>query len=354
VTNFSVVRLKRDVLRRSNVGLIATRRAPTGGRNGTNLVFGGDVNLALFRSLTINGYYARTQTAGGVTGAATALAPTVKGDQSSYRGRFNYAGDRYGLDLEHVLVGDQFNPEIGFIRRGDFRRSTIAARFSPRPKSSRIIRKWNWDANYDYITDSRRTRVENRQASGTFQILFENSDELTVNYTHDFEYLPRNFQIAPNVVVPIGGYTYETTRAMYELGQQHRVSGRMSVAAGSFYDGNKKEVTFSSGRIVLSRRVNVEPGMTLNWIDLPQGDFTTRLITARAIFTPTPRALVSSLLQYNHSDHTLSSSVRLRWEYTPGSELFIVYSEGRDTWEASVPGLLNRSVAIKLTRLLRF
>jgi hypothetical protein len=64
--------------------------------------------------------------------------------------------------------------------------------------------------------------------------------------------------------------------------------------------------------------------------------------------------LISSLLQYNASDQTLSSSVRLRWEYVPGSELFVVYSDGRNTWDAPVPGLVNRSVAIKLTRLLRF
>jgi len=38
----------------------------------------------------------------------------------------------------------------------------------------------------------------------------------------------------------------------------------------------------------------------------------------------------------------------------PGSEFFIVYSDGRNTSEAPVPGLVNRSVALKLTRLLRF
>jgi hypothetical protein len=64
--------------------------------------------------------------------------------------------------------------------------------------------------------------------------------------------------------------------------------------------------------------------------------------------------LISSLTQFNASDHTLSSSVRLRWEYTPGSEFFVVYSDGRNVGEALVPGLLNRSIALKLTRLLRF
>lgn len=64
--------------------------------------------------------------------------------------------------------------------------------------------------------------------------------------------------------------------------------------------------------------------------------------------------LVSSLIQYNASAHTVSSSIRLRWEYLAGSELFVVYSDGRNTLDSASPGLLNRSFAVKATRLLRF
>ena len=341
-TNFSVVRLKRDILRRSNIGLIATRRTPAANRTDANAAVGADANLAFFRNLSINGYYARTD------------SPGSAGDQSSYRGRFDYAGDRYGLQVEQLMVGDRFNPEIGFLRRTDFRRSSAGVRFSPRPKSSRLIRRLDWEAGYDYITDSRRTRVENRELSGTFQIDFHNSDQWTLDYTQDFEFLPRSFQIAPAVTVPTGGYDYDTVRMTYELGQQRAVSGRVSVAAGTFYGGTKKEANFTSGRVALTPRISVEPGLTMNWVDLPYGAFENRLITARGVVTPSPRMLISSLMQYNASDHTLSSSVRLRWEYVPGSEFFAVYSDGRNTAEAAVPGLMNRSVALKITRLLRF
>jgi hypothetical protein len=341
-TNFSVVRLKRDILRRSSIGVIATRRTPASSQSAANLVAGADANLAFFRSLSINGYYARTET------------PGARGDQSSYRGRFDYAGDRYGLQGEHLLVGDKFSPDIGFLRRTDFRRSTIGARFSPRPASNGLIRKLNWEAGYDYITDSRRTRVENRQLTGAFGVDFESSDQWILDYSQDFEYLPRPFEIAPAVVLPIGGYDFDTVRMTYELGQQRRVSGQLSVAAGTFYDGQKKEANFTGGRITLSSRVSIEPGVTMNWIDLPQGTFTNRLMIARGIFTPSPRMLISSLVQFNASDQTVTSSVRLRWEYVPGSELFVVYSDGRDTSEALMRGLFNRSAAIKLTRLLRF
>jgi len=63
---------------------------------------------------------------------------------------------------------------------------------------------------------------------------------------------------------------------------------------------------------------------------------------------------ISSLLQFNALAHTLNSSVRLRWEYIPGSELFLVYSDGRNALVSGVPELMNRTLAFKVTRLLRF
>jgi hypothetical protein len=64
--------------------------------------------------------------------------------------------------------------------------------------------------------------------------------------------------------------------------------------------------------------------------------------------------LLTSLVQYNASAHTLNSSVRLRWEYAGGSELFLVYSDGRDTTVSGVPDVMNRTFALKITRLFRF
>jgi hypothetical protein len=97
-----------------------------------------------------------------------------------------------------------------------------------------------------------------------------------------------------------------------------------------------------------------EPSLSLNWVDLPFGEFSATLLSSRFIFTPTPRMGVSSLIQFNASAHTVSSSIRLRWEYVAGSELFLVYSDGRNTLDSASQGLLNRSVAVKATRLVRF
>jgi hypothetical protein len=125
------------------------------------------------------------------------------------------------------------------------------------------------------------------------------------------------------------------------------------VARGTFYDGMRSEASYN-GRIGIIPQFAVEPSVSLNWVDLPYGTFSARLFTSRFIVTPNPRTMVTTLMQFNSSAHTLSASVRLRWEYGAGSELFIVYSDGRETLDATAARLLNRSVAVKATRLLRF
>jgi hypothetical protein len=67
----------------------------------------------------------------------------------------------------------------------------------------------------------------------------------------------------------------------------------------------------------------------------------------------TPQMFTSALLQYNSSSHDVSANVRLRWEYRPGSELFVVFNEDRDTLARRFPALANRAFIVKINRLFR-
>jgi len=68
----------------------------------------------------------------------------------------------------------------------------------------------------------------------------------------------------------------------------------------------------------------------------------------------TPRMYVSALVQYSSASSSFSSNARFRWEYIPGSELFIVYNEGRDTLPVHRIELENRGFIVKINRLIRF
>jgi hypothetical protein len=92
----------------------------------------------------------------------------------------------------------------------------------------------------------------------------------------------------------------------------------------------------------------------VNWVDLNQGSFTTQLLGSRVTYTASPLMFVSTLVQYNSDSNSLSANVRFRWEYRPGSELFVVYNEERDTRGLNFPTLSNRALILKINRLLRF
>jgi hypothetical protein len=268
-------------------------------------------------------------------------------------------GDRYAVQVERLIVGDDFNPEVGFLQRDDFERSFGMFRFSPRPESISAIRKLIWEGRLDYFTDRAGT-LETRQAQGVFGIQFENSDRFKATYSRNYEFLDRPFQIASDVAIPVGGYGFEDVELAYFFGNQRRVAGGVVVQHGDFYGGEKTTLGFglqegfSSGRLEVTPSLSIEPGLSFNRISLPEGRFTTQLVTNRTTYTVNPRMFVSALLQYNSSNNSVAANVRLRWEYQSGSELFVVYNEQRDTLTPRFPGLANRSVIIKINRLFRF
>ena len=340
VTDFTVARLRRDVFRRSSIGLIATHRSNSATGNGSNQVVGVDGYFAPKQDLTINTYLAKSFT------------PGLTGDDVSYRAQLDYSGDRYGLQLEHLGVGDDFNPEVGFLRREDFKRNYAQARFSPRPNGSTRVLKYGLEASVDYITDN-DFRLESQQLQAQGRIDFLNGDQVELELEDSAEVLDEAFELTEDILVPVGSYRFSTVRASYDLGPRRRVTGRISASRGGFYGGTRTETRYR-GRIEVSSNVSLEPTIALNWIDIPQGTTTLELFGTRATWTITPRMLASALVQYNSQDSALSSSARFRWEYRPGSELFFVFTDGRDTTGPGGPRLENRSIAVKVTRLVRF
>ena len=131
------------------------------------------------------------------------------------------------------------------------------------------------------------------------------------------------------------------------------MSGSVSLEHGTFYNGHKTALTMSQGRINPSSQLSIEPRYVVNWVDLQQGSFTTHLVGSRITYTMTPLMFTSALVQYNSARHAVSTNVRLRWEYQPGSELFVVYNEERNTSLRGFPDLSNRALIIKINRLFR-
>ena len=326
-THFSVVRLKRDILRRSSIGIMATNRSESAVVPGaSNLAYGADAAFAFFQNVSLGAYYARSDTQG------------LSDDNASYQGRFDYAPDRYGVQLQYLKVGNNFLPEVGFVRRVNFNRSFGSLRFSPRPKQHfKDIRQFSYEASLEYLENG-AGQLETRNHIGHFEAERQNSDIFAVDAGFHYELLVRPFNVAPGVVIPSGSYPFNDATISYQLGQQRRLSGRASLQVGQFYDGTIRAYGFSTGRLEILKQWSLEPSVAINDVTLPSGSFTQTVLRGRTDYGFSPRRFVSALLQYSSTDHVISSNLRFRWEYRPGSELFLVYTDERDTLVPRRPG----------------
>ena len=344
-TNFAVARVKRDLFRRSSVGLVATHRSAVADGRAANVAYGVDGTFAFFQNLQVNSYWAQTR--------GDLREATSEGRDSSYRGQLLYTGDRYGLDVERLAIGDRFDPGVGFVRRADMVRDYGQFRFSPRPRRRQRVRKFVYQGSFEHIANA-SGRPDTQRLVGETALEFQNADRLALNYTRSFERLPAPFQIARGVTLPVGTYEFDAWRLNYNMGQQRTVSANLTVEAGRFYNGRKTTMTVARGRAPLGRRASAEPTYSYNRVSLVEGDFTTHLAGTRLTYSMTPLMFASALVQFNSGTRTVSTNARLRWEYQPGSELFIVYNDERTTALSGFPDLANRALIVKVNRLFRF
>jgi hypothetical protein len=337
-----VLRLKRDILRRSSVGVIATRRSDsvvTAG--GSNLAYGADAAFSFFQNLSMGGYYARSDTTG------------VTKDNASYQARFDFAPDRYGVRVEHLKVGANFNPELGFVRRPDSERTFGSVRFSPRPrKRFKDIRQFTYEGSVEYIENG-GGQLETRLQTASFSAERQNSDIFSVEGVIDHELLLRPFTVS-GVSIPVGRYDFSSGTMSYQLGQQRSVSGTFSLQMGQYYDGSITAFGFSAGRIALLKQWSMEPSVSINDVDRPVRGFRQSVLRLRSDYAFSPRRFISALVQYSSTGELVSSNLRFRWEYQPGSELFFVYTDERNALSPRLSELRNRAVIVKMNRLWQF
>lgn len=154
------------------------------------------------------------------------------------------------------------------------------------------------------------------------------------------------------VALPAGGYRFADVQVAFSIGQQRRVNGTEAVRRGAYFEGDLTTVELTQGRIAVLPQMSVEPNVSFNWVDTPYGAFQTNLAVMRVNYAFSPRIFFSGLVQYNSSSNSFGSNLRLRWEYSPGSELFVVYTDDLRPdlgWD-----LRNRGLVVNFNKLFRF
>jgi len=333
--NYTVFRVKRDVLSRSSFGGIFLNRSGGGGTDFNRtagvdgvFTFGQNVDLSLL--------------------AAKTFSPDTRGKDWAGAIDFGWKSDRWDYGFTYLDIAERFNAEMGYIQRTDIRNTKATAVWTPRPRW-KGVRQLRVGGSVSYF-ENHEGRVESRNHGLDFTISRQNSSTIRLSADRDFDFLPFNWSTAGGVI-PIGGYHWNTVRASYSSNRSRRVYGSISADLGGYYSGDKQTYRGSLNFLPLETLL-VETGYTRNRITLPETPvYSTNVISTRVSYSFSPDLFVKSYIQYNDARRLASLNLLLWYIYRPGSDLYLVYDQG---WETDLPGprdlrVRKRSLAIKMT-----
>ena len=305
-TNFTVVRLRQNVLRRSNIGVLFTNRSSSLVKPGeASPAYGIDGSFAFYENVTMAASYAKSG------------SPGTAGPNDSYEAMVDYGPTSSGSQRGTCTW------QTASIPRSASSDATTCARASRRSASARALPRCRTSSVFRSRSARRYTEntagiLETRDHTAQFQTAFNNTDQVSIQATNADDVLLQPFRITSDVTIPAGSYSVNAIRLSYTLGRPRTVSGSINFDHGGFYEGDSTTIGYS-GRVSITPRLGLEPNASVRWIDTPFGSFTTQQYRARLTYTFTPLMLVAGLVQYNTNSHRLGINLRLRWEYSPAA-----------------------------------
>ena len=337
--NYSVARLKRNVLGSSTIGAIALNREGAIGPASYNRAVGFDGIFTLPRNVRVATMLART------------FSPGVNGRDMAGVLDLYLANDRYTAGANYTDIQEAFNAEMGFIPRRDIRRRAVAGAWTPRPRW-RGVRQLTIGAGNDDFENHQGT-PQSHQRNASFLVTANDRSTFKVAVLGDYDLLPLPFRIGPTAI-PRGGYSWNTLSTAYASNDSRRIHGGGGIEIGGYYNGDKRTLKASVNVLPLETLL-VENSYTRNRITLPGvATYVTNTLTTRASYSLSPTLFLKAFVQYNDERKTASLNLLLWSIYRPGSDLYVVYNQGIDT-DAPGPATLrvrNRQLAVKLTRWL--
>ncbi|HYR77979.1 MAG TPA: DUF5916 domain-containing protein [Pyrinomonadaceae bacterium] len=333
--HFSVLRVKRDILKRSYIGAILVNRqgATNVGSASYNRVGGADAEFNLTDHYKVKAFWMGSATTG------------IRSSAGSSRLESIFENDLYRFITVYEDVGAKFNPEVGFIERNAIHQYFGQFAYKPRPKFIPHVQQMEFETQIEYYTD-RAGKLSTKQIELSWDTQFKNSSDFFFRPIEDVtDVLTEPFQIRPGITIPRGTYHFNRPQVSFTSDQSKPIVLNVREKWGDFYNGKRYE---TSGGITWRPNPHVLVGLTesYNKVRLPEGNFTTSLFAGRLNYNFSRKLLTSALIQLNSAARLSVINVRLRYIYRPNSDFFIIYNQ-------STGGGLERpsySLQIKLTR----
>jgi hypothetical protein len=339
-TNYSVVRVNRDILKGSTIGAIFINKQDVDTYNRTA---GLDFSYRPTREINIDGLWSRTFEAD-ILGNSNAFF--IGGDWRTNLFRFNSS---------YTDIGEDFNPEVGYIQRRDVRRFRGGGSYTPWPGKFGI-REIQIGPEIDLVL-TQENELETQEITFDTQFEFETGDDIGFEVKNTTENLEHNFRIQ-GVDIPSDDYNFTSFQASFRTSSSRMIAGQLQVELGEFYYGTRRGFSIEAN-IRPNARLSIEPSIEFNRITLPEKklkaggtldetEFDANAFGGRVSYSFSTTLFTKLFTQWSTDRDVLSANFLVNYIYRPGSDFYLVFDQNYDTRDGGLK-LLGWTVVGKMT-----
>jgi uncharacterized protein DUF5916 len=335
---FAVARVNQELPNRSAIGAIVVSRNGDGTQDVTkeddrNETYAIDGRWGIGDYIVLQGWSAKTDT------------PGLDGRDRAFALKANYNSAKWLSRLDYTEVGENFNPEVGFLTRKDYRNISafLLRRFRPKDLwgllEIRPHAAYNSFWTFDGFQETGFLHIDS-------QFEFKTGSQVSgaVNFTRAG--VINAFDIVDGVTIQPGTYDHREGSLSFFTNQSKPFSFSFRTTVGGSFGGNRVLVS-PAIRYRIGETFSSELAVDYNEFSLPvpNGDFTANLVRLRLSYSFTPKILLQALIQYNEVDEATGTNIRFSWQQSASSGFYIVYNEIDETGVGALP--TGREVIVK-------
>lgn len=329
-TNYTVAGWRQDVGKQSVIGANTANKFADGRWHTTTGVNGQYSTSELFGNKNFD-----------IGGAAIGTYDTDSGYNDmawAYRLFASFPNDLINAFVSTQRSPAPFNPEIGLLRRSNFRESFFQLAIRPRPKKS-----MRWIKQFDFSPGTvTYTQYDDNQDLQTLEYIirplgFETrtGEVFTLEYRVLAEGFREDFEIFPDVIVPEGTYWWRDWKVAFSSFSGRDLSVAFDANAGEYLNGRAVQ-----GNVDLvwrtSKHINLSVKYGKNYIDLESGRFETDLAGARIEYAVNPNIFGSLFGQWNSAAEELNVNFRLHVIPKVGTDFYLIYNQFMNTHDGVI------------------
>lgn len=350
--NYSMVSLQQKVFARSNISAFLVNKQTFENPkeysdslyNEWDRTFGAEYNLASADN-KINGKFFYHQN---INQAKLDSAFTTGMD-------LQYSVPEWSLNMRAQIIGANYAPEVGFVRRRDIQQLAMTYRRSFFPSSGGVQRHGP-GLDFDILGND-TYGILDWDANILYDITWRSSAQFSTRLRRQYTYLFNGFDPSGTDGVPLPANTEYTTNliiARYQSDERKKLSYELSTRSGEYFNGMRWNLEGSiQWRYQPLGFTSIDFAYNGIRLPAPYSDANLFLIGPRFDFTFSKKLFWTTFVQYNSQIDNVNINSRLQWRFAPVSDIFLVYTDNylAESQEGFIQfgGSKSRALVFKMT-----